>query len=507
MPKFGLKPFLYVIGFVSGVVVMAMEISFSRLLAPYFGTSLFLWTNLIGAILVGLAVGYYLGGYLAELRPQLDLLLKLLFGAGIVFALVPSLIDWLGAQAATLWQANHDLGLFLVWWGIAVTILVLPIAVLGMASPYLMKIYSLQNSQFGRVSGGISFAFTVGSILGTYLPTFWLIPNYGTHATILGFASLLIVMGAVGWSENWLRVILLLAGIGLVAAVWGQPLLNFGSGLKLLVQKESLYNFIRVLEDKSGNRYLIYNVGIGIQSLYSPQRILTGFYYDYYNLLPALVPAHQRPKVLLLGLAGGTILRQLQHFYGNNIELTAVEIDPSVIVLSRSYFGLNDVAVKVINQDARVFLQTQQGQYDIIIVDAYQNEFEIPWTLATQEFWHLVHSRLSSDGVVASNVIGSTQQNKLAEAIANTQASVFANTYTGAFSEAHGQNEMIVSANHPVDFLTLPSELVPQLRSLAQTWARDLNTVAYDPHQPVLTDDRAPVEILTSAMVLGGGRR
>ena len=494
----------YFIAFLCGVVVMAMEISFSRLLAPYFGTSLFVWTNLIGAVLIALAVGYYVGGYLAERRPELSLLLKLIFFSGLAFLFVPWLVSLLGSQAVLRWRETYNIYSLLVWWIPAVGVLVLPLAVLGMASPFLMKIYSLQNPHFGRVSGGVSFAFTIGSILGVYLPTFWLIPSYGTRATVMVFAAPLVLLGIFGWKRTAPKALFIVLAAGTAALVSLSPILPSFPDLRILAQEESPYNFIRVAEDAAGNRYMMFNAGLGIQSIYSSGEPLVGYYYDYYNLLPAFFPEEKEVRVLVLGLAGGTIPRQLDHFYGGMVALKAVEIDPEVVEISRRYFGIDSVKMDVVNEDARVFLQSDHDKYDIVIVDAFQNEFEIPWTLTTEEFWRLVRGRLRDGGIMAMNLIGRSHGDVLGERLNNTQAKVFDHTYVAILGDEERTNKLILASDRPLIFSgALFSHLPEELRGTAVSLSRNISPVTYDQNEPILTDDRAPVEILTSSVLFG----
>jgi spermidine synthase len=360
-------------------------------------------------------------------------LLKLIFFSGLAFLLVPWLVSSLGSQALLRWRETYNIYSLLAWWIPAVAVLVLPLAVLGMASPFLMKIYSLQNPHFGRVSGGISFAFTVGSILGVYLPTFWLIPSYGTRATVMVFAAPLVLLGIFGWKQTAPKALFIILAAGTAALASLSPILPSFPDLRILAQEESPYNFIRVAEDTVGNRYMMFNAGLGIQSIYSPTEKLIGLYYDYYNLLPAFFPDKAKVKVLVLGLAGGTIPRQYQYFFGERAELTAVEIDPEAIELARQYFDLASAKIDVVNEDARIFLQTDQRHYDIIIVDAFQNEFEIPWTLTTEEFWRLVRARLTEDGIMAMNLIGRRQDDPLGERL-STRRQKFLRMFTWRIS-------------------------------------------------------------------------
>jgi len=206
----------------------------------------------------------------------------------------------------------------------------------------------------------------------------------------------------------------------------------------------------------------------------------------------------------VLGLAGGTIPRQLTHFYGDRVVLKAVEIDPEVVEISRQYFGIDAVKMDVVNEDARVFLQSDHDKYDIIIVDAFQNEFEIPWTLTTEEFWRLVRGRLRDGGIMAMNLIGRKADDPLGDRLTNTQSKIFTHTYFAVLGEEQRVNKLILASNRQLNFSGSSFSILPgQLWETAASLARSILPVTYVQSEPILTDDRAPVEILTSSVLFG----
>ncbi|MCL5435540.1 MAG: fused MFS/spermidine synthase [Patescibacteria group bacterium] len=189
--------FIYFLAAFAGAAVMIVEISSSRLLAPFFGTSLFVWTNIIAGVMIALAAGYYLGGRLADNRPEISFLCKILFVSGLIFLVIPEVVRYISSAASS----NPATGIYfpagLAFAG-SILVLALPLMLLGMVPPFLTKVMS-ETREVGRSAGSISALSTFGSVVGTYLPAVWLIPTFGTKATIHSVAWGLVIFGAVGF--------------------------------------------------------------------------------------------------------------------------------------------------------------------------------------------------------------------------------------------------------------------------------------------------------------------
>lgn len=491
---------LLLIAFVSGTGVTGIEISGARLLAPYFGTSLFVWTNVIGVILSALSLGYYLGGKISERAPRLSVLLKIIFAAGWLAVLTPWAVRPLVLQ--TLPSSLEQLGgsSSLIVLGSLVSSALLfgaPVMLLGMTSPFLIKLRTLHATDTGTASGSI-FAFsTVGSILGTFLPTLVLIPGVGTRMTIVLFSALLIGLGSFGFRRfgkrlfAWILVLPLLYG-----STWPlKPAPN------LLAERDSTHQFLQVLQDPDGTRYIVANEGIGRQSLYHPDKVTTGAYFDAFTILPYLLEDREDIDILIIGLAGGTIARQLHAEFGDRIRLEAVEIDPAMTGLGRSYFGLDDIPVSIHHTDGRVFLQFTEKAYDIIIVDAYQNELYIPWTLTTEEFWQLAQEHLAPGGLVAININSSSEESPLLKSMANTMAKVFSHTSLSRTAEG-SFNFLLFASSQPLDVARLTQSSHIDLAAMGLSVAMNVRQVLFNPENIVLIDNRAPVEFLTESSLI-----
>ncbi|MBI4133613.1 fused MFS/spermidine synthase [Candidatus Uhrbacteria bacterium] len=489
---------IYVIAFLSGLAVMGIELSASRLIAPYFGTSLFVWTNVIAVILAALSLGYYLGGRLSERAPRLRVLLLIIFVAGVLLAVVPFVIRPLALQftfdSFTLASAS-----FVIVLGSLLLVLALffiPIMLLGMVSPFLVKIVSLERHDMGNVAGRIFAISTIGSIIGTFLPAFVFIPWIGTKFTILIFATLLVVIGGSGLLPRRLFGAVLLLGI---------PFASLDAGLKpvpgLIVEAESPYQYIQVVEDSAGTTHLIYNEGGGVQSVYNPDTLFYGgAYFDYAPLLPAL---RESKRVLIVGLAAGTISRAMQVLYGNDpsFHIDGVEIDPTVIKLGREHFALGGDDLTVVNADGRTAIETVSGAYDVIFVDAYTNQLYIPFHLVTQEFFAAAAERLAPGGILAINVLASSDASELLRSVTNTMASALPYVYRMRIADSW--NNLIFASFDPVDFarLTEVPLAIPEFASLAREIPEEVVPIAFNREGRVLTDDLAPVEHMMDAMI------
>ncbi|OGY47649.1 MAG: hypothetical protein A3J62_04135 [Candidatus Buchananbacteria bacterium RIFCSPHIGHO2_02_FULL_38_8] len=477
-----------------------MEISASRLLAPYFGTSLFVWTNIIGIVLTALACGYYLGGKLADRRPQLNILLRLILAAGILFLIIPWTIKPLTSfiDVSTLTTQGASVAVFVSSLIVTIILFSLPLLLLGMVSPFIIKLYSLAKAdQIGESAGLVFAVSTVGSILGTFLPTLYFIPVLGTKATINIFATLLILLGSLGLRKNKLHLATLIVLLLIITYAVRSTIKN---NLNLIFEDESAYQYISVIQDYKGIRYLLFNEGGGIQSAYDSKQILVDMYFDYFNVLPYLIASNQPKRVLIIGLAGGTIANQLHYFFKEEIEIEGVEIDKKVINAGKKYFALDESIVKIHNQDGRMFLRNSQTKYDLIIIDAYQNELYIPWTLTTLEFWNLIKDRLTSGGMVAINVNSINRESDLLNSITNTIASVFDNTYITPV-QAGPWNYIITAAQTRLNFESMAKSINnPELGDLTAIFVNQTEVVKFNEKNMILTDDRAPIEFMTEAM-------
>jgi predicted membrane-bound spermidine synthase len=371
-----LRRFLLPLVFMSGMASLGVEFGAARLLAPYFGTSLYVWGVLIGLVLIYLSAGYVIGGRLADRRPDDALLYQLTAWAGLWIGIIP-LVSYPILLASQQGFKELSVGLVAGTLFAVVLMFAVPVILLGCVSPFAIRLL-LQNVETGGNTAGRVYALsTAGSILGTFLPVFWFIPTYGTRPTLEGFGLVLVVVSVLGlWPRRRLyaafAVAVLVAWIALPAGIKPPPV---GT---LLTEKDSAYNYIQVVQDGDTTE-LILNEGQAIHSVYDSKDNLTHGYWDYLLVAdafqPALSTAPAPRSLAILGLAGGTTARQYRLAYGDPIDITGVEIDPAIVDIGHRYFHLGDAHAHEVVSDARYWLDTQAGHYDVMVLDAYRQPY------------------------------------------------------------------------------------------------------------------------------------
>ena len=331
------KYLFYVTGFFSGLSVMAIELGASRLMAPYFSSSQIIWTIIIGTIMIAMALGNILGGKMADKSENPDRLFTWIFAAATWTMLIPLLGKFVISGVAVV-LALFVTKNYLIWAALVSCILVFvfPLLVLGMVTPNLVKFAVSSLEESGRTVGIIEACNTVGSILGTFLPTFVTIPYIGTALTFVIFASLLYIVSITYFI---LRKKFIVRGsvIAAVALVLGILSMNIGVAFwngNILYEGVSIYNYLRVEEDDN-SLILSTNVLFGVQSIKRKQGGLTGMYYDCALAAPAM--AKNSPddeiSVCILGLGTGTFAMQCEKYFGVT-DTDGVEIDRKIVKLA-----------------------------------------------------------------------------------------------------------------------------------------------------------------------------
>jgi spermidine synthase len=489
--------------FVSGMASLAVEFGASRLLAPYFGTSLYVWGVLIGLVLIYLSVGYVIGGRLADRHPDDSLLFQLTAWAGLWIGVIP-LVSYPILLASQ--QGFSELSVGLVAGTLLAVLLMFaaPVILLGCVSPFAIRLL-LRDVEHGGNTAGLVYALsTAGSILGTFLPVFWFIPTYGTRPTLVGFGLILVAISVAGlWPRRRLYatfvLIVLLAGVLLPSGIKPPA-----SGV-LLTEKESAYNYIQVVRSGTTTE-LILNEGLAIHSVYDPTTNLTHGYWDYLLLANSFRPAQAaeaKPSSLaILGYAGGTIARQYRLAYGDAIGITGVEIDPEIVDLGHQYFHSGDARAHEVISDARYWLDTQAGRYDVMVLDAYRQPY-IPFHLTTKEFFSQVRQHLSAGGVAAVNVGRTATDYRLVDAIASTMSAVFTNVFV--MDVPNYDNTLVFGTTERTSLSDVKHNLGlvgSPLASDASQLMLSEDLVTTSPyHGQVFTDDLAPVERLIDEII------
>lgn len=492
------KLFLYLTEFFAGMSVMAVELGASRLLAPYFSSSQIVWTIIIGTIMIAMALGNIYGGKSADKSPNPDRLYGRILIAAIWIALIPVVGKYivLGISALLIFTVSNNF-LIIAAFVACMVIFVFPLFLLGTVTPSLVK-YSVDSlDDSGKTVGMLGAFNTIGSIIGTFVPTFVTIPAVGTSITFLVFAGILMALSVVYFvgSHTGKKKVIASALIFVLCCALGYSD-SFAFWQKdLTYEGESVYNYLQVSETDS-RVILSTNVLFGVQSVYMKEGGLTGMYYDYAMAAPLMVPEKDTAdmKVLILGMGTGTYATQCKKYFGD-MAIEGVEIDEKITELSRKYFSLPE-DVNVTTYDGRAYLQAVDETYDVIMVDAYQ-DITIPFQMSSVEFFSMVKEHLAENGVmvVNMNMRGSGEGN-INQYLSDTIASVFGNVYT-ADVKGSTNRELFASDNAKMlDILknnagNLKNE---DLQNMMLTVAD--SSSAYVGGDYIMTDDKAPVELL-----------
>jgi spermidine synthase len=386
-----------------------------------------------------------------------------------------------------------------------------PVTLLGMISPFAIRLSIADTGRAGNTAGTIYGISTIGSFIGTFLPTLVLIPTIGTTRTFLVFSVFLLAVAIAGLVINGhkrkaLLYLLMVAALALVA------ILGTGGGIKKtpgqIYETESAYNYIQVLEI-GGYRYLRLNEGQGVHSIYNPDTLSYGGPWQQYLVGPFFYPNFQPEdvnRIAIVGLAAGTTARQAAAVFPN-VAIDGIEIDPQIVAVGNEYFGMDDVPnLDVIVQDGRWGLANSSYQYDLIGVDAYRPPY-IPWHLTTQEFFQTVADHLTENGVLVINVAHTPNDRQLINGLATTIGTIFPSIHVmdipGTFNSIlYATRQPTQATNLTANWLRLNArgDVHPLLlESIALTIA---NLQPAPEQTIVFTDDLAPIEWITNNMVL-----
>jgi len=503
------RAYLMLTVFTAGLVTLAVELSASRLLGNIFGTSNLVWANVIGLILLYLAAGYFIGGRWADRSPHPRTFYGLLTVAAFLCGLVPLVarpVLRFAAEAMAVLDAAVVGGSFL-----AVLILfAAPITLLGCASPFAIRLAITDPAEAGRVSGRIYAVSTLGSLVGTFSPVLIFIPWLGTTRTFLLMAGLLF---AVAWPGLWLadrrraRLALLLpAVVAIAAALTLSGSLRPIQGLIPESEVESEYNFIQVVQ-VGETRYLLLNEGQGIHSVYHPDRLETFGTWDYFLAGPFFNAAPFDPARVrslgVVGLAAGTIPRQYTAVFGA-IPIDGWEIDGAIVAAGRRYFDMNAPNLNVVVADGRWGLAHSPRRYNVVAVDAYRLPY-IPWHLTTREFFQEARDHLTDDGVLVINVGRTFTDRRLIDALGGTLRAVFPSVHAVDVPDSfntilYATVQPTAAGNLAANRDALPPDAHPLLRDVLFRAVENLQPAPVA--DTVFTDDWAPIEQLTNAIVI-----
>lgn len=500
------KTYLYLTEFFAGMSVMAVELGASRLLAPYFSSSQIVWTIIIGTIMIAMALGNLYGGKKADKDPNPDKLYGRIIIAAIWIAAIPVVGKYIiiGISALLIFAVNSN---FLIIAGFAacMVIFVFPLFLLGTVTPSLVKVTVDSLDDSGSVVGKLNASNTIGSIIGTFVPTFISIPAVGTSITFLIFAGILLLLAIcyfVSEKGNFskARKVPVSVVLFLVCCLLGHNNSFAFWQSNLTYEGESIYNYLQVYENDE-EVVLSTNVLFGVQSVYLKDKGLTGMYYDYAMAAPYMTGVNEKPElnILILGNGTGTYATQCKRYF-DKTNIIGVEIDDKITRLAEQYFELPS-DVEVVTYDGRAYLNAVEEKYDVIMVDAYQ-DITIPFQMSSIEFFTLVKDHLKDDGVMVVNMnMHSSKEGNINEYLADTISQVFSEIYTA--DVPYTTNRELFASNNPEMLPIMQKNMgLEKDAELAEMIPVIYNSLtAYQAGDHLMTDDQAPVELLGMRMI------
>jgi spermidine synthase len=473
---------------------MALELVGSRLLAPVYGDSIFVWGSLIGIVMTSLSIGYFFGGRLADKQPDFQVFSLIIFSAGVFTLFIPS-------SSSMILEIVSYSGLGEVYGPLLSSILLLavPTTLLGMVSPYAIRLSTESLVRVGGISGSLYSISTAGSICGTFFTVFILIPTFNVRSIILGLGLVLVAASLIGLAWGLRVLSLVIVTVLIVPPVFLTGPLAIRGG-KIVYQKDTPYNTLTIVDNAENGVRTLYLNNMAHSAMYlngSNSAVFT--YTDYFNLAFVFNPKLER--VLFIGGGGFSGPKQFLEYY-SDIDVDVVEIDPQVVKAAIDYFDVpDDPRLGVVTDDGRAFLG-RAGKYDLVVLDAYSKTY-VPFHLMTLEFFEALNAHLEPDGIIVSNLISSLigDTSDLLMSEYKTVNEVFPQVYlfyTRTQSVSQVQNIILVATKASNKFsikeLIAASMEVPKRSGVLSRYSENLfESEIITEDLPVLTDDYAPV--------------
>lgn len=483
------KPaYLYVVAFVGGGAVLALEILGTRVLGPFYGVSLFLWSALISVTLAALSTGYAIGGRWADKNPAIQRLSFLLAGAGLWTLAIP----WLRYPVLALGEVFGLRGAVLF---AAFILFFPPLALLGMVSPFVVKLRATSMNEVGTSTGNLYAISTIGSVLAALLTGFILIPNIGVNRLLLSISSVLFLTAAVGFLISGKKPPVAGLALLIVLAVFGAAVTDdFRHEEGLVGVYQSPYAEIRVVDTDAGRHMLIDG---GVHTLMDPRTGKSRHPYVAVMEIPQYL-IQQPGDMLLVGLGGGSLVKS---YTRAGWSVDAVEIDQRVVDLAYTHFGLDTSEASVFVMDGRQFLAARDKSYNLILIDAFGSS-SIPFHLITRGAFNLVASRLSPGGMVGINVESVGWNHKIVMSLSATLREYFAHVVVLPMAEPPntvGNIVILASNDELVLYRDFPRDYADPFYRFGEQYHRnhawDNQFVPSAMGAQIITDDLNPVDL------------
>lgn len=474
--------YLYLTVFITGATVLMLEILGTRVIGPYFGNSLYVWSSLISITILSLAVGYFFGGWIADKKPDFKLLYTFILFTGIALLIIPRV------DSTVLVFASN----FGVQWGsfVATSILfTIPMILLGAVSPFAIKLSTHQLQNVGIRAGGVYAVATVGSFVGAILTGFYLIPSMGIEKIITIFAVLLFVLAGLWFvmSKKFapLLILLLAAPFPFISSSYTSTQTED----TIIYKTQSMLGEIKVI-DKRIHRVLLID---GSTQAWAERGDVLSSSSSFGQKVPFVYFINPEVKdVLVLGLGSGLLMRDLKEQFGFAVD--TVEIDENVVYVAREFFSFEgDVYV----EDARTFIRNSEKKYDVVLFDIARGDGYSVHNF-TQEAFEETKNILNPGGVIAVNFSGHADSVKV-KSLFKTIDSVFENVFVFTDKEEGIiARKLFFATDHEVNKERITENIFTytERQNLAEVWANAFEnyTIWEMDGGTLVTDDYNPLE-------------
>ncbi len=469
--------YIYYAAFVTGLVVLAVEIIGTRVVAPYYGTTIYVWASQISVALLSLSAGYFAGGMLSEKRPDHRVMALIMALSGLMLFVIPNI-------ASPILKITNPLGPRFGALAASFLLFSLPLGIMGMVSPYAIRLSAASNT-IGVTAGRVYAISTIGSCSGAILAGFFLLPLLGLTAIFYACGFLMVISGLMAVLKGKGRIA---AGASVLIFVFAWELLPVPSpeilrsrNNILMYEQQTHYGRLRVFDHKTRYRYMMMDGAVQMFSdlrdgAFAPEYIY--YFMDSVKLVP------EAKSALVVGLGGGAADSMLRR---QGIEVFNVDVDPYIVKAASDFFGFNG---KYAVGDGRNFIKNTREKYDIIFLDTFNGYSVYPFLLSKESFTETA-AKINENGVLAINVVGRIFNSaggvklydKLVVSVIKTISSVFPHVVVRA-PDTELTNFLIFASKKPLEKSVLRDSI-------------DIDTS----EGIILTDDYNPSDFLTHGII------
>jgi predicted membrane-bound spermidine synthase len=487
--------------FLSSAILLVLEITAGRLLAPYVGVTIYSWTSIIGVILAGLSAGNWLGGRWAD-KGAGDTVTGVVLVLGGIFSLGSLLVLTL---VAPVLQATH-LDLVSSSFLYVLTMFFIPAVLLGIPTPLLTTQALQYDNRSGHIIGRMHALAAMGSIVGTFLTGFVLIQYLGSQMVVVSAALLLFLLAIPFFRKaSPMTIVSMLVFISLTAGITHQR-----NGFANPCDRESSYFCLRVIESNhkvpfgQANGLILDHLLHGVNHLSEPRMLVS----PYVHLMDELVLNHfgeQRTGLKYFFAGGGSYTQpRAAVALDNTAEITVAELDPMVTETVSEQLAVDIDSMRILHGDARVLLNQLIGEkFDVIVTDAF-HDIAIPYHLVTQEYLELVAERLTEEGLFTTNIVDAWPDPIMVKSMVKTLRTVFPHVHVWLEQVPDQPRRMtfvISASSKPITETRLDA-----LKGFERSWYRVDEIIAStgtdSASLPVFTDDYVPVERMIASLLL-----